>query len=141
MAKLPSFKRLNKSDFNPEYGDLVEKLITSLNSIIDSIVDALNRKISLKNNILCSVRDVSIVVGASGVPLNPTTITYDFSGSASVVTIGRIINLTNPEGYPTSGVTLYWEQVGNNVIRIRHVSGLIANNSHSLRIVIYGDES
>lgn len=141
MAKLPSFKRLNKSEFKPEYSDLVEKLITSLNSIIDSVLDALNRKISLKNNILCSIRDVSVVVDSAGIPTAPINITYDFTGSASVVTVGRIVNLTNSSGYPSSGVTVYWEQVANNVIRIRHISGILPNNSHSLRLVIYGDES
>jgi len=139
--KLPSFKRLNKGDFKPEYGELVEKLITSLNSIIDSVLDALNRKISLKNNILCSVKDISVAVDSSGIPTAPVNITYDFVGSASVVTVGKIVNLTNSIGYPTNGVSVYWEQVANNVIRIRHITGIIPNNSHSLRLVIYGDES
>jgi hypothetical protein len=141
MAKLPSFKRLNKGDFNPEYADLIEKLILSLNSIIDSILNALNRKLSLKNNILCSVRDINVVVNSSGIPLAPINITYDFVGSVSVVSVGKITNLTNPSGYPSSGVGVYWEQVSNNGISIKHISGILPNNSHVLRIVIYGEEA
>jgi hypothetical protein len=141
MAKLPSFKRLNKGDFEPQYHGLMEKIILSLNTIVDSVLDAMNRKISLKNNILCSVRDITVVVDSSGVPTSPVNVTYDFVGAASVVVVGRVVNLTNVSGYPSSGVGVYWEQVANNGIRIRHVSGILPSNSHSLRLVIYGDEA
>ena len=141
MAKLPTLRRLFKGDFKPEYGELVEKLITSINNGFDNIYDALNKKLTLKNNILCDVRDFSVQVGSTGIPTNSIILSIPFTNSVSVVTVGRVINITNTFSYPTSGVTVTWEQNGAGSIKINHITGLKSGETYSIRVVIYGDEN
>ena len=141
MAKLPTLRRLFKGDFKPEYGELVEKLITSINNGFDNIYDALNKKLTLKNNILCDVRDFSVQVGSTGIPTNSIILSIPFTNSVSVVTVGRVINITNTFSYPTSGVTVTWEQNGAGSIKINHIPGLKSGETYSIRVVIYGDEN
>lgn len=141
MAKLPTLRRLFKGDFKPEYAELIEKLINSINNGFDNIYDALNKKLTLKNNILCDVRDFSIQVNSTGIPLNSTVLAVSFSASASVVTVGKVTNITNTFSYPTSGVTITWEQNGAGSIKINHITGLKAGETYSIRVVIYGDEN
>lgn len=141
MAKLPTLRRLFKGDFKPEYSDLVDKLITSINNGFDNVYDALNNKITLRNNILCNIKDFSVQVGSTGVPVNSLDLTVSFPNSVSVVTVGKITNVSRPESYPSSGVTITWEQQSAGSIKIKHITGLVPGETYSVRVVIYGDEN
>lgn len=141
MAKLPTLRRLFKNDFKPEYSELVEKLIVSINNGFDNIYDALNNKITLKNNILCTVKDVNVRVLSNGIPIIPLIINVGFNNNINVVTVGKIDNITTPTIYPSSGVTISWEQTSPGFLRINHVTGLSEGQSYNIRLVVYGDEN
>ena len=141
MAKLPTLRRLFKGDFKPEYGELVDKLITSINNGFDNVYDALNNKITLRNNILCDIKDFSVQVNSSGVPTNTLILNVSFPNSVSVVTLGKITNISNTQAYPSGGVTISWEQQSAGSIKIKHITGLTSGETYSIRVVIYGDES
>lgn len=141
MAKLPTLRRLFKNDFKPEYSELVEKLIVSINNGFDNIYDALNNKITLKNNILCDIKNFTVSVNSLGIPINTIVLTVNFKNNISVINVGKIDNLLNPNSYPSSGVTLSWEQLSPGTLKINHITGLIEGQSYNLRVVIYGDEN
>lgn len=141
MAKLPTLRRLFKGDFKPEYGELVEKLITSINNGFDTVYDALNNKLTLRNNILCDIKEFSVQVNNLGIPTNTLNLNVSFPNSVSIVTIGKITNLTNSQIYPSSGVTITWEQQTGGFIVIKHITGLVSGNTYSIRVVMYGDEN
>ena len=48
--KLPLFRRLFKTDFKQEFQELVDQLSVSINVGIENLYDALNRKLSLRDN-------------------------------------------------------------------------------------------
>jgi len=50
-------------------------------------------------------------------------------------------NITNPLSYPSSGVTISWDQITAGSIQIKHISGLTEGNTYNIRVVIYGDEN
>lgn len=141
MAKLPTLRRLFKNDFKPEYSELVEKLIVSINNGFDNVYDALNNKITLKNNILCNIKDFTVQVSSSGIPLTTLNLSIDFKNNVNVVTVGRVDNISTPTSYPIGGVTISWEQVSPGLIKIKHITGLSEGQSYNIRIVIYGDEN
>lgn len=140
MAKLPTLRRLFKGDFKPEHGELVDKLITSINNGFDNVYDALNNKITLKNNILCDIKDFSIQVNSSGIPTNALVLNVSFASTVSIVSVGKITNSSNPQSFPAGGVTITWEQESAGFIKIKHITGLTSGETYSIRVVIYGDE-
>lgn len=141
MAKLPTLRRLFKNDFKPEYSELVEKLIVSINNGFDNVYDALNNKITLRNNVLCNIKDFSVRVSSLGIPVNTLILNVDFKNNISVVTLGKIDNISNPTSYPSSGVVISWEQLAPGSIRINHIGGLTEGQNYNIRVVIYGDET
>jgi len=141
MAKLPTLRRLFKTDFKPEYSELVEKLIVSINNGFDNLYDALNNKITLKNNILCNIKDFSVQVNSSGIPITTLNLAVNFNNNINVVTVGKIDNITNPTSYPNGGVVVSWEQLSPGLIKIKHITGLNEGQTYTLRVVIYGDEN
>lgn len=141
MAKLPTLRRLFKNDFKPEYSELVEKLIVSINNGFDNVYDALNNKITLRNNILCNIKDFSVQVSSTGTPTTSLILNVDFRNNISVVTVGRVDNISNPLLYPSGGVIVIWDQISPGVLQIKNITGLSEGQSYNIRVVIYGDEN
>tara|TARA_R110000868_G_scaffold66014_12_gene197049 strand:+ start:4532 stop:4921 length:390 start_codon:yes stop_codon:yes gene_type:complete len=124
-------------DFPPENADLVTALADVLNINLQVVYDALNKKVSLTDNIDCIFKDVSVVVGANGVPLSSTIFTLDDkTRNLQGLEVVRATNTTNSAVYPTGGIFITWQQVQTGV-QIQHVTGLPANNKFTLRVIGY----
>jgi hypothetical protein len=141
MAKLPTLRRLFKNDFKPQYSELVEKLIVSINNGFDNVYDALNNKITLRNNVLCNIKDFTVQVSATGVPITNLTLAVTFNNNINVITVGKIDNISIPTAYPSSGVTISWEQLSPGLVKVKHITGLTEGQTYNIRVVIYGDEN
>lgn len=138
--KLPSFKRLNTKDYKEEFKDLIDKLSLSLNQGIESLYDAVNKKLTLRDNISCTVKDITVIVDSSGLPTADLIFALGNSLRIDGVSVIRVENKTNPETYPSNGVFATYTQSGDittNKITINHITGLTAGNEYSIRIVIY----
>lgn len=94
-----------------------------INTAMDSIFDIFNRKISLKDNILCIVKDVDVKVDSRGVPKPVVGFSSDLATPVQGISIINVLNLDNAKSYPNGGLTLSFAQNGN-VINITHISGL-----------------
>jgi hypothetical protein len=135
--KLPNFKRILSTDFQDEYKGLVNKLAVSINDGLESVYNALNKRLTLKDNIQCTVKSVQISVNSNGIPSTTTTFQVDVPNTkVEGCMVISAINQTNPGTYPTAGVFVSFTQLENN-IRIDHVTGLQANASYSLKIVAF----
>jgi len=54
--KLPNFKRIFKSDYKTEFHSLIEPLSFSINNGIEVLYQTLNKAVSLKDNVACTVK-------------------------------------------------------------------------------------
>lgn len=138
--RLPNFRRIIKQDFEKQYNQLVERLSVSINNGFDVMFEALNNKISLQNNIMCTVIDIELEPSSSGTPKNPANLTLTYSGKTSIVVVGKVDNLTNPSSYPTSAPFISWSQ-NDTTLTINHITGLTADNKYSIRLVAFGQEN
>lgn len=134
--KLPSFIRINKSDFKADFQDMISTLSVSVNNIIDSIMQALNNNISLSDNIACNINDITLSVDASGTPTSTISYPITLKTKPQGISVIDINNQTNPIGYPTSGVTVSFTRQNTSII-INNVTGLIPNNKYIIRIITW----
>jgi hypothetical protein len=136
-VKLPGFKRLYSKDFEQDDQSLVDKLSGVLNTGIESLYQALNKRVSLVDNIDCIVKDVTIKVDANGLPTSTTIFSLDDkTRNIQGLHVINAENLTNSNTYPSGGVFVSWIQV-NTGIQILHVTGLQASQSYTLKIVAF----
>lgn len=135
--KLPSFKRLFTADFPKEFKQLVDTLSVSLNNGIEVLYQALDRQLTLRENIKSTVKDVTLTVDANGKPKQTATFTLDtgISKLDGCIVISAINN-TNLTTYPTSGVFISFTQSTTSVL-INNVTGLTPDQSWTLRIVAF----
>lgn len=133
--KLSSFKRLITQDFPEESRKLMEQLGSTLNDSFNQLFQVLNKRITFNDNIACTVKDVQVIVDASG---NPTQIASFKLDLPNVPVLGVIVinaeNLTNSTLYPTNAPFISY-QIVNNTIRINNITGLQANNVYRLRVI------
>lgn len=136
--RLQNFKRLIKTDFDQEQQSLVEQLGESLNPGIEIVYQALNKRLTIGDNLQASERDVDIRVGANGVPTSSTFTTVDFTpAQVRTVWVGRAENLTNSAIYPTSAPFISFNNTPTG-IQITNVTGLAAGYTWRLRILLFG---
>jgi hypothetical protein len=136
--KLPNFKRLNVTDYDEKFRDLIDTLAASLNIGLESIYDALNRKLSLSDNILCDVKDLQLTVDSDGIPTS--TKTFQLSSNITAlkgITVIKANNLTDTRLFPTGGVWVDFT-IKTQGVEITHVTGLQAGDLYQLRIIAWG---
>lgn len=134
--KLPNFKRIVKSDYKQEFHGIIENLSFSLNNGIEVLYQALNRAISLKDNIACTVMDVIIEVDSEGTPKVRTSFLLNSTNRVLGVSVLNAVNSRNPTILPTSGVFVYFTQE-NKTLFIKGVKGLPADQQFTLTLVAF----
>lgn len=133
---LPSFKRLFTNDYKKEYQELVQQLSDSLNTGIETLYFLGNKKISLRDNILCSVKDVELIVNGSGTPTSIVNVGFDVSGKVEGVEVIRADNLTNSTVYPTNAPFISFQQTSTSII-INNITGLASGYKWRVRVIIW----
>lgn len=134
--KLPNFKRIVKSDYKQEFHGIIENLSFSLNNGIEVLYQALNRAISLKDNVACTVMDVIIEVDSEGTPKVRTSFLLNSTNRVLGVSVLNAVNSRNPTILPTSGVFVYFTQE-NKTLFIKGVKGLPADQQFTLTLVAF----
>lgn len=134
--KLSGFRRLFRGDFSSEFHKLIDGIGITFNNAIESLFIALNGNLSLQDNIKCTIKDVTVRVNSSGVPVTDLTVTLGDSTKVLGVTVLSVLNDTNPNSYPVSGVFISFSQSGSN-INIKHITGLQANTDYTIKLVAW----
>ena len=134
--KLPNFKRLIKSDYAQEFHSLIETIGFSVNNGVEVLYQALNKSLSLKDNIACTVKELTVEVKDDGTPKTQLTFTLDTSNRILGITVLNASNLTNPTVYPSFMPFISYTQSGKNVT-INNIKGLQSGQKYTLTIVAF----
>jgi len=134
--KLPNFRRLFKTDFSKEFQDLVDQLSVSINIGIETLYEALNKRLTFRDNFSCTVKDLTVTVDAAGKPKNSLVFQMDVSGKVDGVVVLYAVNNTNATKYVETGVHVSWTQTQNGV-SINNIKGLYPNDEYTLRVVVF----
>lgn len=134
--KIGNFKRLFKTDFEPEFQDLIETLAGSLNTAIETLYDLNNKKITLRDNVACTVRDFEVIVDSTGNPTTQTNIKLDVTSQIDGLQVIRAENVTNGNMYPNGCPFISYTQNGTTVL-INNIKGLQESNKWRLRVIVW----
>lgn len=134
--KLPNFRRLFKTDFAKEFQELIDQLSVSINIGIETLYEALNKRLTFRDNFSCTVRDLTVTVDASGKPKNNLVFQMDVSGRVDGLIVLYALNNTNATRYVDSGIHISWVQTQNG-ININNIKGLYPDDEYTLRIVAF----
>lgn len=134
--KLESFKTLKEEDVAEEYRPLIKTIGFSLNSFAQQVLNALNRNLTVDDNLDQETKTFNIEVRSTGIP--KTTTNFGLSKLSRVlkgITVVKATNLTDSttlSGAPFLTVT----QVGK-LVEIKHVTGLVADKKYELTVLMF----
>lgn len=135
--KLPSFRRIITTDFEQEFQKLVESIGSNINDSFNTVYSALNKRLTLQDNIMCTVREINVTVDSNGNPTAPSTFNLDVQNTQIIgIVVLRVENLTNSTLYPTNAPFISYSQTGN-IVRINNITGLQANNLYRIKLTAF----
>ena len=124
--KLPSFKRLFKGDYDEKEQNLVDKMSYTINSGIEVLYEALNRRLNFTDNFNSSQHTLTVTVDSSGKPIQTTVFTSNISGSAvGILVLKAVAGTDTVPIFPTSAPFISYSQ-NNKGFTISNVKGLTA---------------
>lgn len=133
---LPSWKNIISTDYAKQFQSLVAQLSLSLNNGVSVLYNALNNNLTIRDNFLATVSDVTVTVGANGVPTQTAAIKLNTTTPIDFVLVGMATNLTSSSTYLLGAPFVSGTQSGN-IYTITNVTGLTPNQNWKLRVIIY----
>lgn len=136
MAKLQSFKRLIIEDFSEKDRPLVSKIAYAVNIAFEDILNALNKNLSITDNLSINQKTLSVTVDGTGAPKSTTTLSSGLGSTCTGISVISARNLTNASSSPTT--TPFITFVDNSgSISIQKITGLQENNSYQLQLILW----
>lgn len=136
MARLQSFKRIIVEDFEEKYKDLISKLGYSVNSFADDVLNALNKNISVSDNLNINKKTIIITVDPTGKPVSNPKITTGLNAICTGISVIRAVNNTNSTITPTQCPFITFSDDGGQ-LTIQKITGLTPNQQYSLNIILW----
>ena len=134
--KLPSLRRIFSSDYKAEMKQFVDQFGVIYNANSESVYDALNNKLTFRDNFAATIAEFTVNVNTAGVPNqktqlrmsnNQTTVEGIFVISALGGNNGTVLPLAAPYVNATKDGTL---------LTIQQVTGLVPGVSYRIKAVI-----
>lgn len=138
MALLPTLKKIQKSDLGGDVPQWIEGILSYINQFTEEIYSAMNRNITIPENIKAQIKVLEIrttnqYVSQQDFP--EQTFINTLGRKMQVLFVGNIVNDSSPN-YKYENSTVSWQDNGNGTVTIRYVSGL--DDSENYRITFLG---
>lgn len=137
MGLLSSFKRIYKTDFEPQYQNLIEQLSNYVNPNTEQLFLTLKNNVTLKDNIYGQVVDIIVKVNENGTPITSVGFTNNLSTPIIGLVVLNCVSTSGSNIFPTAGVFCSFTQNNKNVL-INNISGLPANQEFSIKLASFG---
>lgn len=132
MSKIAP-QRFSVEEFTSQK-DWIGKLFSPLNSFTGDVIRAFSNSLNIEDNLFQEIKEIKYVNSASNFPLKFRT---KFNSAPKLILPGYLLNNTTGN-YSSNQPWLEWSYQ-NNEVTISNISGLIANNTYTIRLlVIYG---
>lgn len=139
MASLPPIKRISKEDL-ADAPDWVEKIIYPVNLFFDSVYRALNGRLTLPENIVGQIKEISFQVkttynGTDTTEWDVLNFNSSLGSLAKGLHIMQIKEVTDNGNFAPIGkdISMDWEDENRN-IKIHYITGLTASKKYLLRV-------
>ncbi len=127
-------KKIVTNTFPTKYKDLIDPLAFILNPFIDSLTNALNRRLTFNDNMNVSDLDLEVKL-----PFNNITLLHQVKGKVTGAIITRALNLEDNADILSTAPFLEFVQIDDRSIQIRNIIGLKSGVKYRLRIMLIGE--
>lgn len=136
--KLPNLRKIFSSDFKSEYKALIEQIGILFNGGLEPLYEALNNKLTFRDNFAATVIEFTVTVDSTGKPMQATG--FKLANNQTSLEGLLVINAFGANDNtitPASGVFVSYSRNGNGVT-IKNVKGLTPEIAYKLKVVALG---
>lgn len=126
--------RIKSNDFPEEDRQLVETLGRTLNPLIDRLVLAFNKNITVDDNLPFEFKNLDVEVDGTGTPISGSAVKTSLTNFKGYICL-NVLDINNTGIYPTTAPFVLTELTGN-IINIRKITGLPSGAVY--RLVLLG---
>ncbi len=135
--KVDLLKTIDKNDYPEESRELMDRLAGVLNNNFINLYNALNGGLNLTDNFNAEVKDITVKVNSSGVPMVGLQFKTKATGILRGLNVIKAVCTDNNNTYPLSHPFISFTQ-SNDLVTIKHITGLQPNTIYQLTIEIKG---
>jgi hypothetical protein len=140
MAKLPTTKKILREDLKDAPG-WIDRLLSPLNSFMDSIYYALDKNITFTENIACTIKKVEFTTLPTYGTGNLTDhwqvqrFTHNLKNKPFGISLEKVEQKSNTYAVITNPVFIDWSE-GNGIITLNYVTGLEPSSTYILTLLV-----
>lgn len=128
MSKIPLIKRLMREDY-PDQRSWIERLISPLNTFMETVSAAMDRNLTVSDNLDCQVITVTVSTGDS------TLFSAKTRARPNGLLVWKVVTLSGSD--PTAAVMPVWTYVAStNSIKITSWLGLAASSKYQITLQV-----
>lgn len=129
MALLPKISRFQSEDFGKDQRKWIGKLLQPLNSFMTNVVAALDRNISVNQNMQGQIKAISVTGGST------TKFKYEPSQRPAIVLVGKVLN---PSGALVANpvTCVDWSDDGAGNITVESIPNLTSGTKYTVTFLI-----
>lgn len=136
--KIPSYRRLNKVDYEEKDQPLIERLSYTVNIGFETLYQALSNRLTFGDNFNGIIRTLKVSTDSNAALKGNNSIsTSGITTQVNGTIVLNLNNLTNPNVYPTVAPFISFTQ-GSGNISINNITGLVASTNYSLTVLVLG---
>lgn len=132
--RLPSFRRVFSNDFDGQYKELLDKLSGTINSGIEVLYDALNNKLTFRDNFASTVVEFTVIVDSTGTPTGTTSFRLANTLKVEGIFVISAVDTSNSTLYPPGAVFVSGTPSNNSYI-INNIRGLTAGREYRIKVI------
>lgn len=133
--KLNNPRSIRAEDFEEDLQQPMAQVGTIINPFMQEVVELADGRIDFENTVF-EIKTVEFRVDGSGTPILNNRISTNVSRPRGTQVINDL-NLTNPSNFPTSAPYMSTSTVGNGILQVNRITGLVSNDNYRLTIIIY----
>lgn len=136
MAKLPTYRRLIKTDFDPKYQDLIDQLGQTINAAFDQVFSALNHNITIPDNLNATLNTFTVIVDSTNTPTATTS--FKLASYQTTVNGFIVLNAVGADNtiVPTGPVQITKWNKSNNIVTINTITGLMTGKQYTITVLV-----
>lgn len=136
--KVQGFRRIIVEDVAAEDKPLAEKIGSSINPFAEEVINLMNGKISIADNLNQKHKEITLSLNSNGTPKADTAFQHGLIGRCRGISVEKVENLTNVNTYPTNAPFITFTEA-NGLVTVKHVTGLQVDNKWKITLLCKGD--
>lgn len=137
MARIQGFKRIVTEDFSEKDRPIADKIGYSVNIFADDVSHALDKNLTIEDNLNMNKVDLLVLVDSAGKPTSSTQFKTQLNNACAGIQVIKAESVGRTTVYPTGTPFISFTE-GNSIITVNNITNLPTGTQFKLKLLLIG---